>query len=345
MDSKARKWVAREVDWQKDSGLLRRLYNNTWHNHAISETDYFEWNLIKNWCGKAIAFCAEPTDRRDLIAGVYLVLPNRLWLNNKQMPFGVSLYTMTHPLYYKQGIFNELAALTYSKCQEIGIEGVVGVPNNNSLPGFIKSLKFDVIGQFDLLVKFISPIPIAKHLPKVAVVTDPNNLDAYDFRPIVSNNQTGNVFFDRCAEFYKWRFFDCPKFNYQIGIVADSSKKVLGLIAYRKAFKKKVPVTVIMDFIIDKTYKGNEEVSRALLGSANKYAICKMAPFIIALSNADTIETKLMSHSGFKVMSKRVLPHESNFILKILNQHPDFKVKEIARFRDWYFSFSDYDIF
>ena len=150
-------WEGREVEWSKDSKLLRNLYGTTWSGHPITRERYFQWQLQENYDGCAIAFCAEPKDRKDILAGVYLVLPTGLLVGEQRLKFSSSLYTMTHPSYYKKGIFKRLAKQTYNKAFEMGICGTVGVPNNNSLPGFEKRLGFEVIGQFDLMGRIAFP--------------------------------------------------------------------------------------------------------------------------------------------------------------------------------------------
>jgi len=85
-------WTARKLEWEQDSDFLRNLFNTTWKKHPITTEKYFNWHLLENPHGPAIAFCAIPKERNDIIAGVYLVIPTLLLLNNSKVKFSTSMY-------------------------------------------------------------------------------------------------------------------------------------------------------------------------------------------------------------------------------------------------------------
>ena len=76
----------------------------------------------------------------------YGVIPCFMRIKGKVILAAQSADTMTHPQYRKQGLFAQLAKLTYELCEKEGIRLFFGFPNQNSLPGFIKR-RFDIGGS------------------------------------------------------------------------------------------------------------------------------------------------------------------------------------------------------
>ena len=125
------KWTAREVDWDRDSTLLRDLFATAWEGHPITTENYFRWQLSEYYKGNPIAYCAEPESCKNILAGIYLVLPTTLLVDEKRLEFSTAVYSITHPSFYRKGVYKSLANLTYEKCSKIGVQGTVGVPNND----------------------------------------------------------------------------------------------------------------------------------------------------------------------------------------------------------------------
>jgi hypothetical protein len=65
----------------------------------------------------------------------------------------------------------------------------------------------------------------------------------------------------------------------------------------------------------------------------------------MALVNPSSYEAGLFSRSGFRRLPKAVLPHDSNFILKLHRALPDNLKERLHDFENWYFGFADYDLF
>ncbi len=339
------KWTGREIEWHRDSLLIRDLYNTTWKRHPITKKKYFEWQLLENYKGSAIGFCAEPESRKDILAGIYLVLPATVLVDNQSLNFSTSLYTMTHPSYYKTGIFKSLAKQTYNKSFGMGILGTVGVPNNDSLPGFSRALGFEVLGQFDLMGRIASPFHFHRQKVNMYKIISEKNLKSVEFALGYRKAESGVILFERSADFIRWRFMRCPGVSYQILITLGSNNSVTGLMVLRNAKKRGLPITVIVDFIVDHTLKDSELICETLLSYANFYAWKTFSPFIVTLVNYFSYEAGVLSKSGFRKIPKKILPHESNFILKFHDNLPVELKNRMKKFENWYFSFADYDIF
>jgi len=85
----------------------------------------------------------------------YGVIPCFLWHRGKVVLAAQSADTMTHPNYRNQGLFVQLAQLTYELCKAEGIQLIFGFPNENSLPGFVDKLGWKVSDTMD---RFTIPV-------------------------------------------------------------------------------------------------------------------------------------------------------------------------------------------
>ena len=70
----------------------------------------------------------------------YGAIPIAMRYNNQTEIAAHSVNTMTHPKYRGQGLFTELANLTYQLLQSAGFTFVLGFPNQNSEYGFLNKL-------------------------------------------------------------------------------------------------------------------------------------------------------------------------------------------------------------
>ena len=82
----------------------------------------------------------------------YGVIPCFLQINGESILSAQSADTMTHPDYRNRGLFTELAERTYQLCIEEGIRLVFGFPNQNSLPGFVNKLGWEIAGLMDCFI-------------------------------------------------------------------------------------------------------------------------------------------------------------------------------------------------
>jgi hypothetical protein len=69
---------------------------------------------------------------------------------------------MTHPDYRNKGLFVELASRTFELCSQVSIKLLFGFPNQNSLPGFINKLGWQMAGRMDRFVIPVKTLPAEK---------------------------------------------------------------------------------------------------------------------------------------------------------------------------------------
>ncbi|GAB6907130.1 hypothetical protein JCM12296A_29660 [Desulfosarcina cetonica] len=283
-----------------------------------------------------------------MVAGVYLVIPGKLLVAGEAIDFNISLYTMTHPEFYRKGVFKTLANMTYDRCRKIGIRGTVGVPNNNSLHGFSKGLQFDVIGQFGMFARFVSPsavLPQGAGSPVIREIRSDQDLDGVDLSFVREKSIGGVHLFNRSAKFIAWRFLKCPTLSYRVFIAEVEDDKAVGLLALRKAYRKGIPITILMDFLVDCNTSDPERVARLMMKKVHRIAIANGTPLLFTLMNHHSQECRLLKKNGFRNLPPRLLPHNCNFILRFHGLEDKTAISRLKCFENWYFSFSDLDLY
>jgi GNAT superfamily N-acetyltransferase len=103
---------------------------------------YLAWLYLANPDGKAVGFDAWDGER---LAAHYVCVPARARVEGRDVPVLLSLNTATHPDYQGKGLFTRLAAMTYDAGAAQGFDGVYGVANANSTPGFVRKLGFQLV--------------------------------------------------------------------------------------------------------------------------------------------------------------------------------------------------------
>jgi GNAT superfamily N-acetyltransferase len=103
---------------------------------------YLQWLYVDNPDGRAVGFDAWDGER---LAAHYVCIPARAWVEGAEVPVLLSLNTATHPDYQGKGLFTTLAAMTFEAGAAQGFDGVYGVANANSTPGFVRKLGFQLV--------------------------------------------------------------------------------------------------------------------------------------------------------------------------------------------------------
>jgi GNAT superfamily N-acetyltransferase len=103
---------------------------------------YLDWLYLANPDGQAVGYDAWDGER---LAAHYVCIPARAWVEGKEVLVLLSLNTATHPDYQGKGLFTKLAAMTFEAGSTAGFDGVYGVANANSTPGFVRKLGFQLV--------------------------------------------------------------------------------------------------------------------------------------------------------------------------------------------------------
>lgn len=105
--------------------------------------DYMRWQYADNPVGKIVGFNSY---MGDVLAAHYVTMPIYMNIDGKKTLGVLSLNTATHPEHRGKRLFTILAEKTYEYAAENGYKFVIGVANAQSTHGFLKHLKFKLIG-------------------------------------------------------------------------------------------------------------------------------------------------------------------------------------------------------
>lgn len=120
------------------------LLQSVFQEHADKFSfEYLKWQYADNPVGKVVGFNAYAG---DVLAAHYVTLPIYMNIEGKKTLGVLSCNTATHPDHRGKRIFSILAERTYQYAADNGYKFVIGVANANSTHGFIKHLKFNLIG-------------------------------------------------------------------------------------------------------------------------------------------------------------------------------------------------------
>jgi GNAT superfamily N-acetyltransferase len=129
-------------------GLERRVYGAT----EVGDRAYYEWYYRANPAGEAVIWYAATRDAAAPSAGHYAVVPVRVAVRGEPVLASLSVNTVTHPGYRRQGVFTTLAEQVFAECGRRGIAFTYGFPNPSSYPGFVGTLGFTDMGRLPLLL-------------------------------------------------------------------------------------------------------------------------------------------------------------------------------------------------
>lgn len=122
--------------------LLRDVFP---HARALTR-EYLAWQYRDNPRGTVVGFDAWAG---DVLAAHYVTIPVEYTIHGRAARGLLSLNTATRQEHQGRGLFTRLAEQTYALAGELGYEFVIGVANQNSTPGFVRKLGFDLITPLD----------------------------------------------------------------------------------------------------------------------------------------------------------------------------------------------------
>jgi hypothetical protein len=351
-------WFPR-VSGPQDSEAILTLFREA--IQAPIEPDVWKWKYSDNPFGPSVVWVGADLADEKKLGGQYAVIPTDLIIGGTRVPAAQSVDTMTHPNYARQGMFTELARRTYATCAERGVQVVFGFPNDNSYPGFVKSLSFRNIGnvrflvrpsRYERLLSMRMPKILSRTLAPLlnlgttliygalrATASSNNGWRAvsYDYSDPEINSRldalAGHSEFGahRTAAYLKWKFADRPDQKYVTTLI-EKNGELMGL-----------AVTKLRLGQINKGYIGivvarspSPKLFRRIVAAAERDLVKRGADIVIAaFFESSPIISTLMKMGYFR--TKRIM----RVIVRIL----DPKI-ELDRFvNKCEFSLGDFDTF
>ena len=286
----AREWLVRQYQPGDEEGI-RQLVQVV-HPARQDTVEYWEWQFKNNPAGFAEIWLAVVGER---VVGQYVIIPMRLKIRGRDVLGSLSLDTITHPDYRRQGMFEVLARHTYESAGRRGLHITFGVPNELSYPGFVRKLEWFDIARIAWMRRVLDFRRLAASRIRNRFVAGVGggaanllfNLRYRDFVPApgsdlhVDRIESFDDRFDdlwakasssltvavvRDKEYLNWRYVDKPGREYVI-LAASRGRQLAGY-AVLKPVKSARGHGYIVDLF---TVPSDEPAAQALVSSAMRY--------------------------------------------------------------------------
>ena len=132
----ADEWVLERYQAGDETGLLELFATVFGKSRSL---EHWTWQFKRNPYGGPFVSLARRVRGRAVVGG-YSVMPVMLNFLGRPVPACQSVDTAVHPEFRGQRIFEKTATDCYEWCAGLGLQAVVGFPNANSYPGFVRSL-------------------------------------------------------------------------------------------------------------------------------------------------------------------------------------------------------------
>lgn len=319
------------------------------HEDKYTQTRW-EWQYINNPQGKAHLSLAVDNETSEILAGHYAMMAYQVKLGNEHLRMAQSVDTFTNPNFRNQGIFIDLAKITYDEAKKDNVFGVFGFPNASSYPGFVKKLGFNDPFGLKFWVKPLSLGIIIKKLNfprllgwkwgQIPLFITPkriiNNFFEVEKLPqdweklIKKFERIVPICVARTNEYMSWRFFNCPDRSYKYFEFRQDGD-LLGFVVLAIT-NDQYPTGQIVDFIFSSTDHCEEMITFCMwkLKSLGAYTA-------VSYLHHENIISRYFSQLGFRARGS-----ETRFILKNLNSIPNYD-NFVLTPANWYLTGGDTD--
>lgn len=287
---------------------------------------FWNWRYMKNVLGKIMIYLAMDNDK---IAAHYALSPTKIFVLGTEISSGLSMTTMTHPDYRRQGLFTKLAKELYDKSKS-DLEVIYGVPNDNSINGFKEYLDFNHINdipvfEIDLKEK-VTPSNTEEYKNIV-------NIKKFDqrFDDLFENLKVKyDIILSRTSEYLNWRFFENPINDYTVLAHLDNDS-ISGYVVMKEFNNGKDRIGDIVDIVAL-----DHKSFSALINEAIKFFNKKNISIVkIWMNDPEFIEN--LKEIGFCENEEKY-----HFIVK---NNSEKNLKILEDYSKWYLTMSDIDIF
>jgi GNAT superfamily N-acetyltransferase len=325
--------------------------------------EYWHWQYREPPAGFARTRVAVAGDR---IVGHYAVIPVAMQVQGKPVCGTLSLDTMTHPDYQRQGILTTLAGEVYQELGRDDLPLTYGFPNENSVGALTKVLGWDYLCALPVYVKPLRPDAIAEAvLPSrtVAAVAKPlarlgtalvsrpsprapeaaahiRRLEQFDTRADglwqTAYDPSTNAL-TRSARFLNWRYPRNPLRAYHI-LAYEEEGQLIAYAVLRCMNQFGLRGGMITDLV---GRPGRQDALQGLLAAAEVYFQDQGMDLIACLMHGDRDTVRVLKRAGFLTAPRRTFK-QWHFCVRLNNESVDRKAAVDPN--RWYVTFGDTDI-
>lgn len=321
MSSNERKWSLRTFQNGDEYAIFelwktvypeRQYYPERW-------LEWWRWMYTDNPCGKGKIWVAEIDGR---FVGQYAIAPRMMKVGTATVTSALSLDTMTHPNYRRQGIFEMLAQQVYSEAERDGIQIVYGFPNQFSYPGFIGKLNWFHIDTLRVMLKPLNWVNALRIQIGNRIILKLGSLSGTFLSAVATSGKRApivegltivqvsrfderiNSFYEKASHQYKimlvrnkeylnWRYVSVPNMDYII-YIAERREEFCGYIVLRCMNMKGARVAIIFDTIAE-----SSDVAQCLIEKSVAYCIQQKIDLIYYASIGGRSLAGAFRRSGF----------------------------------------------
>jgi hypothetical protein len=305
------------------------------------------------------------------VVSVCTITPKRLWHRGRETLWAEIGDTFTSDAYLRKGMFGDLVNATRSRAESSGFKIIYGLPNDQSLPGYLKKLNFILntnirLNDYFLLLNTLplqrypgvnripalgtllaskTSVKLSGYLIKLFAIQTKLRVKGFQIDKIDSFSDEFDDLWKsvrsklsnaqiRDSKYLRWRY-GCSPFGFEV-IAARRSGRLCGYIVtltLKEDQKQGLVHTVIVDWLFDPAELG---VSKLLLSSVVDIAYSKGADLISARISDSTPIDLPFSRLGF---IRRFSPHP---LIVFANQEGREFCEEAS---PWHFTMSDTDAF
>ena len=349
---------------QGDERGIRELFRLVFGQEMSAER--WNWTYRDNHTGLITITLAEGEDGEP--AGQYAVRPVRMKIGDKVQMGTLSLDTMVHPDYRRQGMFTKLAKHLYAEIAGQGIPLTYGFPNKNSYHGCFTKLDWvDLVGRLPLYVKVLSASAVLHTWIKsglLASLVGPLARAAFGvigaFRegtfPADCELKRVDRFDERIDEFWReasrahgimvardrtylnWRYVENPDAAYELYVVERGSS-IAGYMVLKIEKKFGLQIGFLVDLL---TLPGEPALASGMVAEAVRHFRSAGLDIVSCLMLEHSPYAKALKGNGFLLAPEKMLPQELYLgVRRHTAEHPE---DYLFNARNWFITWGDHDV-
>jgi GNAT superfamily N-acetyltransferase len=346
------------------AGVVLDLERLVYGVSDVAARPFFDWLYRENPAGEAVIWYAATGGRAPESAGHYIVTPVRVAVHGSTVTASVSVNTVTHPEFRRQGVFVALAERVFEECARRGIAFTYGFPNRNSLPGFVGRLGFADIGRIPLLLAPLGPVATVPDGagPGRRLLLRAGGRAAWTLSRVVRSGLAGRarvtevpadavdvdrlwerlrgkypVMVVRDGRYVAWRFGACPTRDYRV-LVAHDERGPAGMVVTRIGLVLGMRAGLVVDLLVVPGSAGRDAGLSLLRTATDDFARAGVA-LAASLVPAVGEEYRCLRRAGFFPCPRRLEPQPFRVILR---RHAAEACVPNA-IASWFLTMGDYD--